>query len=74
MNNQMQMLKQMMSKNVNPQGILKQMVGNNPVFSNLLNMAQQGDKKGVENFARNLYKEKGRDFDKEFQDFMNNFK
>lgn len=74
MNNQVQALKQMLSKNTNPQMLLKKMIGDNPVFTNLFNMAQQGNKEAVENFARNLYKEKGRDFDKEFQEFMNNFK
>lgn len=47
---------------------------NNPMIKNLVEMAEKGDNKGVEEFARNLYKQQGRDFDKEFNDFMNNFK
>lgn len=46
----------------------------NPMFANLINMAQKGDTQGVENFARNLFKEQGRDFDKEYAEFRKNFK
>ena len=61
--------------NANPQTIAMKMIGNgNPVLGNLAQMAEKGDEKGIENFARNLFKEKGKDFDKEFSDFMNNFK
>lgn len=45
----------------------------NPMFSNLINMAKKGDKNGIENFARNLFKEQGRDFDKEYAEFKKNF-
>lgn len=47
---------------------------NNPMVKNLVEMAEKGDGKGVETFARNLYAQQGRDFDKEFNEFMNNFK
>lgn len=46
----------------------------NPMLKNLVEMAEKGDSKGIEEFARNLYKEQGRDFDKEFSQFTNNFK
>ena len=46
----------------------------NPMFNNLIDMAQRGDSKGVETFARNLFKERGRDFDKEFAEFMGKMK
>lgn len=42
----------------------------NPIVDNLIKMAQSNDKKGLENFARNVLKEKGQDFDK----IMSNFK
>lgn len=60
----------------NPQLIVTELLkkNSNPVISNLVNMIQKGDSKGVENFARNLLKEQGRDFDKEFKEFKNNFK
>lgn len=46
----------------------------NPMFINLIKIAEKGDSKGVENFARNLFKEQGRDFDKEYSEFKKNFK
>ena len=75
MNNSMEMIKTIMS-NKNPQQVIQNMISTNtnPMLNNLINMAQNGDTKGVENFARNIFKEKGRDFDKEFSDFMSNFK
>lgn len=47
---------------------------NNPMIKNLVEMAEKGDNQGVENFARNLYAQQGRNFDEEFKNFMNNFK
>lgn len=62
----------------NPINILKNIVMNkqinNPILKEVINKAQHGDNKGVETFARNLFKEQGRDFDKEFSQFMKNFK
>lgn len=49
-------------------------INSNPIIKNLLEMAEKGDKKGVEEFARNILKEQGRDFDKEFSEFTKNFK
>lgn len=47
---------------------------NNPMVKNLVEMAEKGDSQGVENFARNMLKEQGRDFDAEMNEFMKNFK
>lgn len=68
MNNPIQLLKVLMSKNKNPQEIAMQLIGNNnnSVVNNLITMAKNGDKKGIENFARNIFREQGRDFDKEY--------
>ena len=50
-------LKSFMQQQVNPQQLLmnfmQQRNNNNPMINNLINMAQKGDSKGVENFARN---------------------
>lgn len=75
MNNPIEMIKNAMSI-LNPQQMVNNIFGkqNNPMLNNLKEMAQKGDKEGVENFARNLFKENGRDFDKEFNEFMGNFK
>lgn len=62
----------------NPINMLKNLIMNkqinNPILKEVINKAQNGDNKGVETFARNLFREQGRDFDKEFSQFMNNFK
>lgn len=55
---------------------IKQMVMNmlknnsNPIFANLIDMAEKNDVKGLENFARNYCKEQGKDFDKEMKNFQ----
>lgn len=73
--NPLNMIKGMMG-NMNPKNIAINMLKNNanPIFNNLIDMANKGDTKGVEEFARNYMKEQGKDFDKEFGNFMNNFK
>ena len=73
--NPLNMIKGMMG-NMNPKNIAINMLKNNtnPVFSNLIDMANKGDSKGVEEFARNICKEKNIDFDKQFGEFMNNIK
>lgn len=60
----------------NPQQLVMKMLANNtnPIFNNLIKMANAGDVKGVEAFAKNIMKEKGIDFNKEFSNFMTNFK
>lgn len=73
--NPMQMLQNFITRGLSPQKIVEQMSGNkNPMITNLMNMMQTGDSKGVEDFARNIFKEKGRDFDKEFGEFKKKFK
>ena len=75
MNNSNPNLKTLLSGK-NPQEVASKLLMNNtnPIFGNLIKMAQNGDIKGVEEFARNVFKERGRDFDKEFSQFMSNFK
>lgn len=55
---------QLLSGLKNPQQLLQQLSSNNqvidnPIAKNALNMAQNGNMKGVEDMARNLCKEKG---------------
>ena len=60
-----------MIKNKNPQDLIISMIGNqNPMFNNLMNLAKSGNKTEIENIARNMCKERGMDFDKEFSNFM----
>lgn len=75
MNNPINMIKAMMGK-MSPKDMAISMLKNNsnPMLSNLIDMVNKGDTKGIEEFARNICKEKNIDFDKDFTDFMNNFK
>lgn len=69
-----QQIGQFMKNVKNPQQMMIQMLSNNsnPMAQNVLKMAQNGDSKGIEQFARNVCKEQGKDFDKEFSNFKNN--
>ena len=73
--NPLNMIKGMMG-NMNPKNMAMNMLKNNtnPIFNNLMQMMEKGDDKGIEQFARNICKEKNIDFDKQFGEFMNNFK
>ena len=75
MNNPLQFMS-MLKSIKNPKEAVISMVksNNNPMFRNLVEMAEKGNTEGVEDFARNLYAQQGRDFDKEFGEFMKNFK
>lgn len=78
-NNQLNDIKTFISNGGTPQQLIDRMMVNNsnPILINLIQMAQKGDKVGVENFARNLFKEQGRDFDAEMrqlQDIVKSFK
>lgn len=55
---------QMMQAVKNPQQFMQQIMNNsevmqNPIAQNTINMLQKGDKKGLEELARNMCKEKG---------------
>ena len=68
-----------MIKGGNPRQIIQQMLkdncqfANNPIVMNMLDMAKSGDISGIEQIGRNIAKEKGIDFDKEFSKFKNQF-
>lgn len=62
-------------KNKSPQKTIISIIGNqNPIINNLMKLAKSGNKSEIEDIARNMCKEKGIDFDKEFPSFMENFK
>ena len=72
--NPVNMIKQYMMKGFTPQGILDKLNVNNPILNNVISMAKNGDTQGVENFARNICKQKGLDFDTEFNKFKDTLK
>lgn len=53
--------------------IVENNMGSNPLFANLLNLAKSNNTAEIETVARNIFKEKGLDFDKEFNAFKQNF-
>lgn len=64
---------------MNPKEIVMRAIGNsnNPMLNNLVKMAQNNDYKGLEQFARNMFKEQGRNFDEELKhvkEYFQNFK
>ena len=70
--NPMQLI-QMIKNGGNPQqlvlSMLEQNADSNPVINNLLNLAKEGKTNEIEDIARNIFKEQGKDFDKEFNSF-----
>lgn len=64
---------------MNPMQIVSQMINspqirNNPMAGNIMKMIQSGDVKGIEQFGRNIAKERGLDFDQQFNEFKQRFR
>lgn len=64
--------------NTNPQAFIQQIMNNpmamkNPMVQNVIGMMQKNDTKGLEEMARNLYKEKGLDIDEAMQKIKSQF-
>ena len=76
-NNMMDVMK--FIKYGNPQEIVMNMLqkdakGGNQIAGTLIQMINSGDSQGIERVARNIAKEKGIDFDKEFNSFKQMFR
>lgn len=66
-------------KNQDPSAIVANMVNEaasqgNPIMQNLANLIKEGKTDEIENVVRNIAKERGVDYDKEFKAFRNTFK
>lgn len=75
MNNPISTIRTLMSCG-NPKQFIMNYIKNNdanPMLNNIINMAERGDREGLEKFARNLFKEQGRNYDEEFNKFVNQF-
>lgn len=68
---------QMIKSGKNPQQllikILQQQGQQNPIISNAINMAQNGNTSGLEVLARNLAAQRGLNFDEEISKLKNQF-
>lgn len=64
---------QMIRSGQNPQqlamNLLESQMGSTPMGQNLINLARNGQSADIEQIARNLAKQQGVDFDKEFTSF-----
>lgn len=74
--NNMQMLMQILQKGGNPQQLAMNLmqnsqIKNSPIGANLIQLAQNGQTKEIEQIARNIVSQRGGDFDKEFMAFKN---
>ena len=71
-----EMIKNLMRGGLTPKGIAMQMLNNNSnhMLKNLVEMAEKGDYQSIENIARNIYKEQGKNFDQEYEQFKQLFK
>ena len=74
--NPMQIM-QLIQKGGNPQQFVMKLLEtqsqNNPMAANLLNLAKQNKTSDIEQIARNMLKEQGKDYDKEFANFRRMF-
>lgn len=65
-----QVLIQLIKSGRNPEQLLMQILegqaGSNPMSANLLDLARKGDSQAIEQIARNIFAQRGLDFDKEF--------
>lgn len=68
-------LVQMIKNGQNPQqlmiSILENRMSGTPMGDNLIKLARENRGAEIEQIARNLYSQQGRDFDKEFLQFKN---
>ena len=76
--NQMADFVKLASTSKNPQAMvlnmLEERANQNPMFKNLATLVKSGDTQQVETVVRNIAKEKGIDFDKEFNSFKQMFR
>lgn len=67
------MIMQMMQTGMDPKAAVMQILQNGNIDPNmaqsLIQMGNNGDMNGIMNFGRNVFKEKGKDFDTELNKF-----
>lgn len=73
---QMNQIMDMIRRGQNPQQVMMNLLQNmqsTPMGANLLNLARQNRTADIEQIARNVMKQQGRDFDTEFQAFRKTY-
>lgn len=73
MNRQIQGIIQQIRRGQNPQQVMLNILSRqtSPMSANLYNLIQQGRTGEIEQIARNIMKQQGKDFDTEFKAFRN---
>lgn len=71
--NPMQILQQIM-KAPNKMSMVENLINQNPQLKGVWELFKTGDVKLLESQVKEMFSKNGRDFDKEFSEFMNNFK
>ena len=68
------MMLQQIMKAPNKMSIVENLVNQNPQLKGVWELFKTGDVKSLESQVKEMFRKNGRDFDKEFSDFMSNFK
>jgi hypothetical protein len=68
------LIKNKMTQGLTPESIVTQMVGNNPILTNVIKMAKNGDNAGVEKFARKICEQRGISYDDKLAELKSYFK
>lgn len=73
--NPFEVVKNMFVKGMTPEGMAKLMAKrvNNPMINDLIKKVENGEVKSTETFARNVLKEMGYDYDKEYENMRKEF-
>jgi len=67
-----QFIKQSMNPSQVIINMMEERVKENPLYANLLELARNNQTQEIEGVVRNIFKEKGYDYDKEFNNFKHN--
>ena len=70
---QKMMLQQIM-KAPNKMRMVENLINQNPQLKGVWELFKTGDVKSLESQVKEMFRNNGRDFDKEFSEFMSNFK
>ena len=68
------MMLQQIMKAPNKMSIVENLINQNPQLKGVWELFKTGDVKSLESQVKEMFRKNGRDFDKEFSEFMSNFK
>lgn len=68
------MMLQQIMKAPNKMRMVENLINQNPQLKGVWELFKTGDVKSLESQVKEMFRNNGRDFDKEFSEFMSNFK